>query len=111
MQILNFFALQPNGGSSCDSVGPVGCLYEDALMITDSPKINHLEIDISKSKFPDVTLCLRGCLSVWPDSLFAAVRHKSSIDSQSLDCRCLGSNAFNASTLGPDAKCNQVKTP
>jgi len=101
----------PNGETACDSVGPVGCLYEDALTIMDSTKINQLQIDITKSDFPDVTLCLRGCLSVWPNSLFAAIRHKSSIDSQTLDCRCLGSNAFNASTLGPDAKCNQVKNP
>ena len=105
---LFFFALQPNGETPCDSVGPVGCVYEDALLMVEPEKINQLQIDVTHSDFPDVTLCLRGCLSVFPDSLFAAIRHKSLNESQTLDCRCLGPNAFNSSTVGPDAKCTQV---
>jgi hypothetical protein len=53
-----------------------------------------------------VTICLRGCQGMFPESFFAGIRTDGY--SGVVECHCLKSDAFNASTIGPLAKCDQV---
>ena len=103
------FVFQPDdGGTRCDNVGPVGCIYADLI---PSHLQNQLKIQVSDLEdFPDVTKCLLGCRAIFPDAFFAGVRVSTSLDNgrKELECSCLQSHAYNSSTLGPSANCNQV---
>ena len=84
----------------CDSVGPVGCIYRDLI---SEPQ--EFRIQMHSKLAADVTQCLRGCRAIFPDAFFAGARLN---DNDELECFCLEANAFNATTLGPSANCNQV---
>ena len=53
-----------------------------------------------------------GCRAIFPDAFFAGVRlmPTTGLDNgtNELECSCLQPHAFNSSTLGPSANCNQV---
>jgi len=100
-----------DGGGRCDSVGPVGCIYSD---LVPSQLQNQFSIQVSDSEdFPDVTKCLLGCRAIFPGAFFAGVRSMPALDNvtNELECSCLQPHAFNSSTLGPSANCNQFCGP
>ena len=95
--------LQTNGTTRCNNFGPMGCIYKE-ILDTDNYDKFKIQSGVANPEKSDVTQCMKGCRTMFPNAYFVGVLHKTN----ELECLCLQAGAFNASMLGPNVQCNQV---